>query len=31
MLKETLRDLNPAQLLRTINDLIHEAYQTLVR
>ena len=31
VLKETFRGLNPAQLLRTINDLIHEAYQTLPR
>ena len=31
MLNQTFRDLNPAQLLRTINDLIHELYQTLAR
>jgi len=28
-MKQTFRDLNPAQLLRTINDLMHELYQTL--
>ena len=28
MLKQTFRGLNPAELLRTINHLIHEAYQT---
>ena len=30
-LKTTFRDLNPAELLRTINGLIHELYQTLTR
>jgi hypothetical protein len=29
LLKETFRDLNPAQLLRTINELIHELYATM--
>lgn len=29
-LKANFRDLNPAELLRTINSLIHEPYQTLV-
>ncbi len=28
MLKQTFRETNPAQLLRTINDIIHELYQT---
>ena len=29
LLKETFRDLNPAQLLRTINELIHGLYATM--
>lgn len=31
MLRSTFRDLNPAQLLRTINDLIHQLYETLTQ
>ena len=30
LLRSTFRDLNPAQLLRTINNLIHELYQTQI-